>query len=122
MIAVLLDQGLAPHAAAILRAAGISAVHASEIGMEQAQDEEILDRARVEDRVCITLDHDFHMHLALTGQGRPSVVPLRLEGLGAEAQAHLIESICRQFQDALAEGAAISVDGKSVRIRRLPLR
>jgi hypothetical protein len=33
---ILLDQGLAPHAAAILRYHGLDAVHVSEIGMERA--------------------------------------------------------------------------------------
>lgn len=122
MIALLLDQGLAPRAAAILRAHGRDAVHVSEIGMEKATDPEVLQRALEEDRVCITLDHDFHAHLALAGSGRPSVVPLRIEGCQAEGQAALIESICRQFQVALSEGAAISSDGQTVRVRRLPLR
>jgi predicted nuclease of predicted toxin-antitoxin system len=66
---VLLDQGLAPHAAAILRRYGLDAVHVSEIGMQQAEDLQILERARSDERVCVTLDHDFHAHLALTGNG-----------------------------------------------------
>jgi len=74
----LLDQGLAPRAAAILRQHGLDAVHISEIGMEQADDIQILERARIDEMVCVTLDHDFHAHLAMTGNGRPSVVLLRV--------------------------------------------
>ena len=70
---VLLDQGLAPHAATILREAGFDSIHVSEIGMERADDVLILERARQDQRVCVTLDHDFHAHLAVAGQGRPSV-------------------------------------------------
>jgi predicted nuclease of predicted toxin-antitoxin system len=40
----LLDQGLAPHAAAILRRHGIDAVHVSDIGLERAEDVFILER------------------------------------------------------------------------------
>jgi len=61
---ILLHQGLAPNAAAILREAGFDAVHVSEIGLERAEDSDILSIARQESRVCITLDHDFHAHLA----------------------------------------------------------
>jgi predicted nuclease of predicted toxin-antitoxin system len=122
MIAVLLDQGLAPRAASFLRQRGIDAVHVSEIGMCEAQDMEILEAARNAHRICVTLDHDFHTHLALAGHGLPSVVLLRVESLGAEAQAELIEAICRQWYEALLEGAAISADGRSVRVRRLPLK
>ena len=122
MIAVLLDQGLAPRAAVILRDRAFDAIHVMELGMAKSDDADILEMARDHNRVCVTLDHDFHTHLALAGQGYPSVILLRIEGLSAEAQADLIESICRQCRIALTEGAAISADGITVRIRRLPLR
>ena len=35
---VLLDQGLAPRAAMILRQHGVDAIHVSEIGMDRAED------------------------------------------------------------------------------------
>jgi predicted nuclease of predicted toxin-antitoxin system len=122
MKSVLLDQGLAPYAAAILRQHGVDAVHVSEIGMEQAEDIQILERARNDERVCVTLDHDFHTHLAVTGHGRPSVVLLRVQGLDAQAQAELIQSVCLQCENALSEGAAVSADRETIRVRRLPLR
>jgi predicted nuclease of predicted toxin-antitoxin system len=122
MTALLLDQGLAPATAAILRQRGFDVVHVLEIGLDKAEDLEILAAAAEQNRVCVTLDHDFHTHLALAGQGRPSVILLRIEGLGASAQADLIASICPICDAALNEGAAVSADGSSVRIRRLPLR
>ncbi len=119
---ILLDQGLAPLAAAILRQFGFDAVHVSELGMAQAEDQEILEYARNDSRVCITLDHDFHAHLASAGTGRPSVVFLRVEGLDAKRQADLIRSVYLQCEAALSEGAAVSADLERIRIRRLPLR
>jgi predicted nuclease of predicted toxin-antitoxin system len=119
---LLLDQGLAPRAAAILRQHGFDAVHVSEIGMERAEDIQILERARNDERVCVTLDHDFHAHLALSGSGRPSVVLLRVQGLDAQGQADLIRAVYAQCENALAEGAAVSADRETIRIRRLPLR
>jgi predicted nuclease of predicted toxin-antitoxin system len=122
MTAILLDQGLAPDAAAILRGRGFDAVHVLEIGLDRADDLDILAAALAHNRICVTLDHDFHTHLALAGQGRPSVILLRIEGLAAPAQADLIESICVSCGRALSEGAAVSADGTAVRVRRLPLR
>ncbi len=122
MTRILLDQGLAPKAAANLRQFGFDAIHVSEIGMEKAEDEIILDRARSEDRVCITLDHDFHAHLAEASLGRPSVVLLRVQGLDAEGQADLIRLVCIQCADALSGGAAVSADRTNIRVRRLPLK
>ena len=55
-------------------------------------------------------------------QGLPSVILLRIEGLAASAQADLIEAVCLSCGATLQDGAAVSADGNSVRIRRLPLR
>ena len=122
MSGVLLDQGLAPATASILRRHGFDAVHVSEIGMERSEDVEILERARNEQRVCVTLDHDFHAHLAHLGSGRPSVVLLRVQSLDAEGQAELIRQVFVRCATALTEGAAVSADRHSVRVRRLPLK
>jgi predicted nuclease of predicted toxin-antitoxin system len=69
---LLLDQGLAPRAAVILRADGFDALHVVEVGLECADDLLILETARAEGRVCVTLDHDFHSYLAMSGAGRQS--------------------------------------------------
>lgn len=90
--------------------------------MQQAEDIQILERARNEARICITLDHDFHMHLALTGHGYPSVMLLRVQGLDGQDQADLIQSVCIQCNRELSEGAAVSADTESIRLRRLPLK
>ena len=122
MIAILLDQGLAPRATSLLGNRGFDTIHVSDIGMAEAQDIDILEAARRSGRVCVTLDHDFHTHLAIAGHGSPSVILLRVEGLSAEEQADLIATICLRCEVALTEGAAISADSKSIRVRRLPLR
>jgi predicted nuclease of predicted toxin-antitoxin system len=122
LIGLLLDQGLAPRTAAILREEGFDAVHVSEIGLERADDLLILESARSDERVCVTLDHDFHAHLAIANQGRPSVILLRVQGLDAQRQADLIRLVCAWCKDALREGAAVSADRKTIRVRRLPLR
>ncbi len=89
MIQVLLDQGRAPRAAALLAERGMNAVDVSEIGLAEAQDAEILQAERDSGRVCITLDHDFHTHLAVAGEGSPSVILLRVERTeGARASEH----------------------------------
>lgn len=119
---VLLDQGLAPHAATILCERGFDAIHVAEIGLDRAEDVLILEKARQDGRVCITLDHDFHAHLALTGQSGPSVLFLRAQGLDARNQANLVQAVLEQCADLLGDGAAISTDGDKIRIRRLPLR
>jgi predicted nuclease of predicted toxin-antitoxin system len=113
---------LAPRTAVLLRLGGWDALHVSEVGLDRAEDAEILDFAEQDIRTCITLEHDFHVHLALSRAGKPSVVLLRVQGLAAEGQAQLIRSVYEVCRDEVAEGAAVSADERSIRIRRLPLR
>ena len=47
---------------------------------------------------------------------------LRVQGLDAIGQAQLIRSVYLQCEAALAEGAAVSADGESIRARRLPIK
>jgi len=90
--------------------------------MDKADDAEILEFARSDGWTCITLDHDFHTHLALARSGAPSVVLLRVQGLNADAQAELIRSIWTVCEEEIKHGAAVSADRDSVRVRKLPLR
>jgi predicted nuclease of predicted toxin-antitoxin system len=122
MIRVLLDQGLAPGSASILRSHGWDAVHVYEIDFHTASDADVLEHARVTDRICVTLDHDFHAHLAHQHAGSPSVVFLRVQGLDAKAQTALIQLVLNRCAEALSGGAVVSTDGQSIRIRRLPLK
>lgn len=119
---VLLDQGLSPATAIELRTVGWDALHVMELGLDRADDSEILAVALKDGRTCITLDHDFHAHLARAQMCGPSVVFVRIEGLHAPAQAELIRKVWDICGDAILTGAAVSVSGDSIRIRKLPLR
>ena len=82
---LLLDQGLPLSAAALLRDADVDTIHIGEIGMSEAEDAEIIQRARVEERVVATLDADFHALLALDEAISPSVIRVRIERLRAQS-------------------------------------
>jgi len=121
MIRVLLDQGLPRGTISRLREEGWDAVHVGEIGMSRASDAEILDCARHENRVCITLDADFHALLVLRSEQSPSVVRIRIEGLQAVAMAELLLRIWPRIESAVREGALVTVTESRVRVRRLPV-
>lgn len=118
---ILLDQGLPRSAAALLRQAGWDVIHVSEIGMSRADDADILQRARAESRVCVTLDADFHSLLATSGERSPSTIRIRKEGLDATALAVLLQGVWAKIADALNSGALVTVTERSVRVRRLPI-
>ena len=89
--------------------------------MAKADDGEILNHAADEKRVVITLDADFHQHLALSQARSPSVVRIRIEGLRAEAIASMVENVIRQCNEDLQAGAMISVTDLKIRVRHLPI-
>jgi len=118
---LLLDQGLPLSAAALLRDAGIDTIHVGEIGMSEAEDAEIIQRARVEERVVATLDADFHALLALDEAISPSVIRVRIERLRAQALTDLLLMVIAECEEDLEQGSAITVEPSRIRIRRLPL-
>jgi predicted nuclease of predicted toxin-antitoxin system len=71
---LLLDQGLPRSTAALLVQAGWDVIHVSEIGMSGADDVDIVQRARAEARICVTLEADFHSLIATSGELGPSVI------------------------------------------------
>ena len=118
---LLIDQGLPRSTGALLAQAGWDVTHVSEIGMSRADDIDILQRARTDERVCVTLDADFHALLATSGERGPSVLRVRKEGLDAAALAALLQAVWPGIELALADGAMVTVTDRSIRVRRLPI-
>ncbi|HMO64957.1 MAG TPA: DUF5615 family PIN-like protein [Verrucomicrobiota bacterium] len=119
---LLLDQGLPRTAAPLLNRHGHDVVHTGAVGLSEMDDPEILAWARAQSRSVVTLDADFHRHLAADQLRLPSVIRLRLEGLRAETPCPLLMEICELAAADLAEGAAVTVtEDYRCRIRRLPL-
>ena len=118
---LLLDQGIPRTAAARLRTLNINAVHTGEIGLATAEDAEILEKARQESRIVVTLDADFHMLLALTHAVSPSVIRIRIEGLKAPAMVELILKILPEWEEDLNNGVMLTVLPDCIRMRRLPI-
>lgn len=118
---LLLDQGLPLSAAALLRNAGIDTIHVGEIGMSEAEDAEIIQRAREEERAVATLDADFHTLLALDEAISPSVIRIRIEKLRSQALTDLLMIVIAECEEELEQGSAITVEPSRIRIRRLPL-
>jgi predicted nuclease of predicted toxin-antitoxin system len=105
--------------ASILRAQGLDVVHVCEIGMSRAGDGAVLQRARDEDRIAVTLDADFHTILAISGQASPSVIRICIEGLRADRLAALLIDVIVEAKRALDSGALLTVQSHRIRIRKL---
>lgn len=117
---LLLDQGLPLSAAALLRDAGVETVHVSEISMSEAEDAEIIQKAKEGEYVVVTLDADFHTLLALSLASSPSVIRIRIERLRAPALRDLLLATIAECWYELEQGAALTIEPSRIRIRRLP--
>ncbi len=121
MISILLDQGLPRSAASLLRDEGWDALHTGDIGLSRSTDRQILEFARNEQRVIITLDSDFHTILALTNASTPSVIRIRLEGLRGPDLALLIKKLWPRVEPQVKKGAMVTVTESGIRIRNIPV-
>jgi len=118
---LLLDQGLPRTTVPRLRKLGLEAEHVGECGLATADDRAILDHARQRGLIVVTLDADFHPHLALSRAATPSVIRIRIKELKAEELAGLWVRVLDQCHEDLSRGALISVTETGIRLRRLPL-
>lgn len=117
----MLDQGLPRSTGALLNSSAWDICHVSEIGMSRADDTAILQQARADNRICVTLDADFHALLATSGERAPSVIRIRKEGLDAATLAALLQAVWPRIESAVTNGAMVTITDRSVRIRRLPI-
>jgi predicted nuclease of predicted toxin-antitoxin system len=118
---LILDQGVPHDAAAVLRSLGHDCTHVGEIGMSKASDQEILTLSAERSAVVVTLDADFHAILAVSGAQGPSVIRLRLQGLGAAKVAEVVRKVVASFADELESGALITVKALKTTCHRLPI-
>ena len=110
----LADMNLSPVTVATLAKDGIDIVRVSDLLPANVSDEVILDWARREGRAVITQDLDFSALLALGGYDRPSLVTLRL--------LETNPGVVPQIEAVLGQGCAVTVEDRTVRVRRLPIR
>jgi predicted nuclease of predicted toxin-antitoxin system len=118
----LVDQNRSPALAERLRDAGHDAVHTMELGLERAEDDELLLLAREEQRVVISGDTDFGALLALANATSPSVILFRSRHRrSADDQATLLLAHLDDVEGDLVAGAVVVITDDRIRVRRLPL-
>ena len=118
---LLLDQGLPRSTVKCLAAIGIVAEHLGDLGLASATDGAILDAARHQQSVVVTLDADFHQLLAASHATSPSVVRIRIEGLKGNAIAAILKQVVATTDTELMAGAVVSVTPSRIRVRLLPI-
>jgi predicted nuclease of predicted toxin-antitoxin system len=118
----LIDNALSPELAHLLREAGHDAVHVRDHGLHAAEDQVILERAGLEDRILISADTDFGMLLATSRRTRPSFVLFRApDMIRAVDYANAILLNLSLIESDLLAGCVVTFRHGRVRVRSLPL-
>lgn len=119
---LLVDMNLSPAWCGALADHGFEASHWSSIGDPRASDVVIMTWAREHGFVVLTHDLDFTTLLATTSAAGPSVVQVRAQDV---TPAHLVALVVRAVRahvEELDQGALVTIDDVSARVRVLPLR
>ena len=117
----LVDNSLSPVLSAGLRSRGHDAIHVRELGLQEASDEQILERAESEDRAILSADVDFSQILALREKVRPSLLLFRGNPYRPSKQLDLLLNNLQTLTEAIEEGSVIVLTEARIRIRKLPL-
>lgn len=112
---------LSPALSQWLRNHGHDAVHAADLGLNRADDKEILARAIEEARTVITADLDYPRLLALAAASGPSLILFRRgDWSDREVIARMGEVLNSLDEDAISHSIVV-VQHDRVRRRRLPI-
>jgi predicted nuclease of predicted toxin-antitoxin system len=119
---VLIDMNLSPAWVDWFMKQGWSAVHWSAVGDPRATDRVILTWTRDHGHVLFSHDLDFSAVLASSHATSPSVIQLRARDVTPDGSGSLILEALTLWETELRQGALVSVDENTRRVRILPLR
>ena len=117
----LANMNISPDTVAALRKMQWDIYRVSERLPVNASDLEIIELARLEERVIVTQYLDFSTLIALRGWDKPSLVTLRLFQSDPERVTRKLLSVIADVDRFLQEGSAVTVEDTTTRIRKLPI-
>ena len=111
---LLLDSCISKYAVHDLVNAGFDVLWVPDVGKDPG-DEKILEMAREEQRILVTLDKDFGELAFVFDLPHPAVI--RLVDIRPRDQGKVIKSLIESYRDILSGNPFITVDCNRVRIR-----
>jgi predicted nuclease of predicted toxin-antitoxin system len=120
-VKLLLNMNVVPELAARLAAIGHECRHVREIGLQRADDPEIIREAKTAGEIIVTHDLDYGHLLAFSGEASPSVIVLRARNTHPEALFRRLTACSADIDEPLRRGAIVTVEDAAVRIRLLPI-
>lgn len=113
----LLDESVSRGSAVALRTHGHDAVHAIDVGLASTDDEEIIERARREDRILITRDRHFTNPVRFPPSEFPGILYIRPGNLTSQDEAALLHRVVSALSSSAVAGHLVVVSITRVTIR-----
>lgn len=95
--------------------------HAGDLGLDTAEDEDLLVVARAREAVLLTHDLDFGRILAFSGDASPSVILFRGISTSHGALLQRLQETRSHWTVAVEAGAVVVLEPTALRIRALPI-
>ncbi|MBS1257593.1 MAG: hypothetical protein MAG551_00637 [Candidatus Scalindua arabica] len=118
----LADMPISPKTVEFLNNLGHEAVRLTDIDMMHAEDEDIIEYARTEKYVILTMDLDFGELLAIKRLSEPSVIIFRLENPTVVRINNILNDNLKQIEQDLMNGSIVIIEKSRLRIRELPIK
>lgn len=119
----IIDNALSPRVAEGLRAIGHDAVHVRDLGLADADDDTIFDKAYTDQFIIVSADTDFGTILARRRQSKPSVILFRRgTQRRPEEQLALLQVNLESIQQHLEAGSVVIIEQRRIRVRSLPIQ
>lgn len=115
------DLHISPLTVAALRDEGYDITRVTDLLPPTASDEAILTAARHRGATLISADLDFSALIALGQEAGPSLVSLRLMYPTPDRVTQILRHSLPQIERELEQGAIVSIDETTCRVRRLPI-
>lgn len=112
---------ISPKSAAFLAKAGFDSVHLYHLDKSKATDSEIIEFARLEERIIITMDIDFPTILAHSHAKIPGVILVRMTYATVERINQRLLELIKTIADEEIKNSVVVLQDTTIRIRKLPL-
>ena len=106
----LADAGISPKTVDFLKQLGHDATHVRTLGLQRAPDTRIVDRARTDGSIVLSLDLDFGDILALGVMDKPSAIIFRLADELADSVNARLSTVLTERSADLESGALILIE------------
>ena len=119
---LLLDNNLSVRLIDVMKPTGWDVIHLRPLGLQAANDPEVLELARSQERVLVSADTDFGALMAATHADKPSVVLIRrLIARRVDEMAAVLMANLPAGEEDLRVGRVVAIGDDWLRVRRLPI-